>query len=95
MVRDLWIQFKLSRVKVCVVEGYCPNEGNGIERERFWKDSDWVVDKIDNGYILCVLKDLNGWIVDRVRAGITGTFEVPGENDNEEWWSSMLEWDCV
>ena len=24
----------------------------------------------------------NGWIGDRTRAGITGAFEVPGENDN-------------
>ena len=26
--------------------------------------------------------DLNGWIGDRTRAGITGAFGVPGENDN-------------
>ena len=29
----LWIKFKFSRVKVCVVVGYGPNEGIGEERE--------------------------------------------------------------
>ena len=29
-----------------------------------------------------MLKDLNRWVGDRVRLGITGIFEVPGENDN-------------
>ena len=31
--RILWIKFKFSRVKVCVVVGYGPNEGDGEERE--------------------------------------------------------------
>ena len=30
----------------------------------------------------CVLEDLKEWIGDRMRAGITGTFRVPGENEN-------------
>ena len=32
--------------------------------------------------ILCILGDLNGWIGDRTRDGITGAFGIPGENDN-------------
>ena len=32
---------------------------------------------------LCILEDLNGWIGDKTRAGITSAFEVPGENDND------------
>ena len=35
--RILWIKFKFSRVKVCVVVGYSPNEGDDEERDRFWK----------------------------------------------------------
>ena len=31
--RILWIKLKFSRVKVCVVVRYGPNEGNGEERE--------------------------------------------------------------
>ena len=31
---------------------------------------------------MCILGDLNEWIRDRTRAGITGAFVVPGENDN-------------
>ena len=31
--RILWIKFKFSRVKVCVVVGYGPIEGDGEERE--------------------------------------------------------------
>ena len=35
-----------------------------------------------NGYRLCILGDLNRWVGDRTRAGITGAFGVSGENDN-------------
>ena len=35
--RILRIKFKFSRVKVCVVVGYSPNE-DSEERERFWND---------------------------------------------------------
>ena len=31
--RILWIKFKFSRVKVCGVVGYGPNEGDGEERD--------------------------------------------------------------
>ena len=31
--RTLWIKFKFSRVKVCVVVMYCPTEGDVEERE--------------------------------------------------------------
>ena len=61
---------------------YGPNEGIDEERERFWNDMDRTVNRVGNGYRLCVLEDLNGWIGDRVRAGITGAFGVPRENDN-------------
>ena len=74
--RILWIKFKFSRFKVCVVVGYCPNEGIGEERERFWNDLGRIVDNVRNGYRLCVLGDLNGWIEHRVRTGITGAFRV-------------------
>ena len=30
----------------------------------------------------CVLGDLNGWVGDKVRVGITCAFTAPGENDN-------------
>ena len=59
-----------------MVVGYGSNEGIGEERGRFWNDMDGV----GNGYRLCVLGNLNGWIGDRVRASITGTFGAPGEN---------------
>ena len=31
--------------------------------------------------IHCMLRDLNGWVRERLRAGITGGFGAPGEND--------------
>ena len=31
---------------------------------------------------MCILGDQNGWIGDRTRAGITGAFGIPGENDD-------------
>ena len=42
--------------------------------KRCWNDMDRTVDRVENEYRLCVLGDLNGWIGDRVRAGITGAF---------------------
>ena len=61
---------------------YGPNEGESEEKERLWKDLDRIVDRIGNGYRLCVLGDLSRRIGDRLRQGITGAFGVPGENDN-------------
>ena len=61
---------------------YGPNEGDGEEMDRFWNETDRTLDNVGNGYRLCILRDLNGWLEDRTRAGITGAFEVTGENDN-------------
>ena len=54
--RILWIKFKFSRVKVCVVVGYDPNGGIGEERERLCNDLGRIVDNVRNGYRLCVLE---------------------------------------
>ena len=43
---------------------------------------DRTLDTVGNGYTLCILGDLGGWIRDRTKAGITGAFKVPRENDN-------------
>ena len=51
-------------------------------REMVKKDMDSNLDNIGNGYRLCILGYLNEWIGGRTRAGITGGFGVPGENDN-------------
>ena len=77
--RILWNKFKFSRVKVCVLVGYGPSEGDGEERDRFWNGMDRILDRVVNRYRLCLLGDLKRWIGDRTRAGITGAFEVPGE----------------
>ena len=66
---------------MCVVS-YGTSEGNREGRGRNGNDLDKIADKVGNEYRLCALEDLNGWIGDRVRAGITGAFGVPGENDN-------------
>ena len=67
--RILWIKFRFSRIKVCMLVGYVPKEGNGEERERFWNGLDMIVDRVGNGYILCIMGDMNGWIGNRARAG--------------------------
>ena len=41
------IKFWLSRVKVCVVMGYDPNERNDEERERIWN---YWNQNVGNGY---------------------------------------------
>ena len=38
------------------------------------------LDSIGNGYRLCIVGDLNGWIGNRTKGSITGSFGVPGEN---------------
>ena len=58
--------------------GYGPNEGYGEEKERFWNSLDRVVDRVDNGYRLCVQGALNRWVRERVRVDITGCFGVQG-----------------
>ena len=80
--RILFIKFKFSRVKVCVVVGYGPNEGDSEEMVRFWNGMDKTLDNVGNAYRLCILRDLNGWTGDRTRADITGAFGVAGENEN-------------
>ena len=85
-----------SKVKVCVVVGYSPNERDNEERDRFWNDMDMILGRVGNGYRLCILGNINEWIGDRMRADITATFGVPRDNHNgKELWSSVLEWDCV
>ena len=60
--RMLWVKFKFSSIKVCVVVEYSPTEGNVEEWEKLWSDLDRVQDKVGNLYKLCVLRDLNvGW----------------------------------
>ena len=41
-----------------------------------------TLDSVGNGYRFCTLGDINGWIGNRTRAGITGAFGILGENDN-------------
>ena len=48
--RILWIKFKFYRIKVCVVLGYGPSEGDVEERDRFWSDMDNILDRVGNGY---------------------------------------------
>ena len=47
--RILWNKFTISRVKVCEVVWYSPNEESGEEREKFWNDLDRNVDREGNG----------------------------------------------
>ena len=40
------------------------------------------MNRVGNGYRLCILGDLSGWIEDKVKVGKTSAFGVLGENDN-------------
>ena len=42
----LRIKFKFSRVKVCGVVAYGPNEAEGEDRDRFWNDMDKTLDNV-------------------------------------------------
>ena len=65
-----------------MVVGYGPSEEVGDERNIFWKDNDRILDRARNECRLCIRGDLNGGIGERTRISTTGTFGVPGENDN-------------
>ena len=45
-------------------------------------DFDRLIDRGSNEYRLCVIGDLNGWIGNRMSAGITGKFGVLGKISN-------------
>ena len=62
--RILWIKFKFSRVKLCVVVGYGPSEGDAEERDRIWNNMDRIQGRAGNGYRLCILGDINQWMGD-------------------------------
>ena len=44
--RIIWIKFRFSKVKVCVVVECSPSEGDGEERDRFWNDMDRILDRV-------------------------------------------------
>ena len=71
--RIVWIRFWFLRVKEPILGGYGPRKGNGEEREMLCNK----LDRVSNGYILCILEDLNRWVGDMERVGVTGTFRVP------------------
>ena len=60
------------------------NDRSEEEKARFWNRLKSVVDDIGNGYRVIVMGDLNGWIGDQERAGVTGLHGVPGVNENGE-----------
>ena len=86
--RILWIKFKFSRVKVCVVVRYSPSEGEGEERERFWNDMDRILDRVGNGSKWMERKygeSRHNWCFWNSRIMMMV----------EEWRSSVLKGDCI
>ena len=82
----LWIKSKFSRVKVFVVVGYGPSERDDEEIDKIWNNMDRILDRVGNGYRQCIQEDLNGWIGDSMRAGITGAFEFQERMIMAEEW---------
>ena len=76
--------------------GYGSNE-DGEESESFCNDMNRTLDNVGNVYRLCILRDLNRWIGDRTRAGITLVLLEFLERMIivEEWWSSAERGLCV
>ena len=86
----------MARVKGSGVVGYGANEGDGEEKDGFWNDMDRNLDNVGNGFRLCILGDLNRWIEDRTRAGITGALEFQERMIMaEERWSFEQKGVCV
>lgn len=53
------------------------------EKKRLWNGLGHVVNAVGKGYRLVVLGDVYGIIGDGVRGSVTGSVDVPGENENE------------
>ena len=70
--RILWVEFKFSRVKVCVVAVYGHSEGD-LDSGMTWTGL-WIQEIM--GIDGCVMGDLNGWVGYRVRVHIHGAFGV-------------------
>src|SRR5678815_4943822 len=73
--RILMVKFKFEKVKVCVVVTYFPSEGNVEESAIFCDNLNDVLDGVSRSFrliVLALLGDLNGWIGDQKRDGITG-----------------------
>ena len=64
---------------------YDPYKRDGEERDVSGM-AGRVVDRLDNGYRLCVQRDLKGFVGDRVRVGIPDTFKGLGKMVMEEEW---------
>ena len=79
--RALCVNSKFSRAKICAVVVYGPTEKDVEGRERFWNNLNRVLDRLGNGYILCVVGNLNGCVGDRLRTGIIGGLGIQTEND--------------
>ena len=82
MIADVEEMERAREGLVVLLVGCGHNEGIDEERKRFWNDLDMNVDRVVYGYRFCVQGNLNGWIGDRVRAGITVASGVSGENEN-------------
>ena len=55
-----------------------------------------LLDNIENGYRLCIWRDLNRWIGDNTRANITMLLEFQERMIiAEEWWTFVQKRDCV
>ena len=66
-----------------MVAAYGPSEGSDDDEcRKFWNDMNDTLERVSRGFRIIVLGDLNGWIGDQKRDGITGGFGVEGENEN-------------
>ena len=71
-VIDFWY-FKFDRFNEHVAKEYGSDKG-GEKRKRFWSDLSRVLDRVDNGYRLDLMGNLNVLIVDCMGQHITVAF---------------------
>ena len=64
--RIMGVSLKFEMIKGRVFVSYVIIEGDNQERERGWNNLKRVLDRVLNGYKLCVMGDLNRWVSYRV-----------------------------
>ena len=77
--RIMGVSLKFEMIKGRVFVSYVIIEGDNQERERGWNNLKRVLDRVLNGYKLCVMGDLNRWVSYRVEKFINDAFEKEGE----------------
>jgi hypothetical protein len=83
--RLLWVRMKIGVLRVMLIGGYAPVDGEeDAKKDQFWESVRKVIEGCDEGERVILMGDLNGWVgIKRVGAErAVGPWGDPRVNDN-------------